>query len=171
MQSSVRRPHKREGTEHPVASVLRLRSCNAKVYDRMSPVQHLRELPLQWRRPHTRPGAALRPGTAAVVKISAGLDSEAVSPLGTVVMSESASFTPQDHNMNTRVVPLAWLRHHCRFLRVPTVGPGRNRSIDTVRHPPRLCYRVSSEHWQKKSCGVRTLPAHASRWYNHLWET
>ena len=38
--------------------------------------------------------AALRPGTAEV-KISAGLDCEAVSPLGSVVMPRSASFTPQ----------------------------------------------------------------------------
>ena len=39
--------------------------------------------------------AALRPGTAAVVRISAGLDCEAVSPLGSVVMPGSASFMPQ----------------------------------------------------------------------------
>ena len=39
--------------------------------------------------------AALRPGTAAVVKISAGLDCVAVSPLGSVVMPASASFMPQ----------------------------------------------------------------------------
>ena len=43
---------------------------------------------------------------------------------------------------------LAWLRQCCRFLQVPTVGPGRDRCTDTVRHPPRLCCRVSSEHWQ-----------------------
>ena len=51
--SSVRQE---DGTEHPVASILRFHSCHAKVYDRMPPVQHLRELPLQWRRPHTNPG-------------------------------------------------------------------------------------------------------------------
>ena len=38
--------------------------------------------------------AALRPGTAAMVKISAGLDCEAVGPLGSVVMPGSASFKP-----------------------------------------------------------------------------
>ena len=36
-----------------------------------------------------------RPGTAAVVKTSAGLDCDAVSPLGFVVMPGSASFRPQ----------------------------------------------------------------------------
>ena len=39
--------------------------------------------------------AAMRPGTAAVVKISAGLDCEAVSPLGSVVMPGSESLKPQ----------------------------------------------------------------------------
>ena len=39
--------------------------------------------------------AALRPGTAAVVRISAGLNCEAVSLLGSVVMPGSASLTPQ----------------------------------------------------------------------------
>ena len=38
--------------------------------------------------------AALRPGTAAVVKISAGLDFEAVRPLGSFVMPGSVSFNP-----------------------------------------------------------------------------
>ena len=44
------------GGEYPVASILRFHFCHATVYDRMPPVQHLRERPLQWRRPHTRPG-------------------------------------------------------------------------------------------------------------------
>ena len=38
--------------------------------------------------------AALRPGTAAVVKRSAGLDCGSVSPLRSVVMSGSASLSP-----------------------------------------------------------------------------
>ena len=38
--------------------------------------------------------AVLRPGTAVVVKISAGLDCDAVSPLGSVVVPGSASFKP-----------------------------------------------------------------------------
>ena len=42
----------------------------------------------------------------AVVKISAGLDCEAVSPLGSVVMPGSASkFHAADHGVNARVVP------------------------------------------------------------------
>ena len=41
--------------------------------------------------------------TAAVVKISAGLDCETVSPLGSVLMPESASFIPH-HSVNARVV-------------------------------------------------------------------
>ena len=39
--------------------------------------------------------AALRPGTAAVVRLSAGLDRVSVSPLGLVVMPGSESFMPQ----------------------------------------------------------------------------
>ena len=38
-------------------------------------------------------------------KISAGLDCEAPSPLGSAVMPAYASFTPQNHGLNTRVVP------------------------------------------------------------------
>ena len=38
--------------------------------------------------------AALRPGIAAVVKISVSLDCEEVSPLGSAVMPRSASFKP-----------------------------------------------------------------------------
>ena len=51
------------------------------------------ELPLQWTKETTHTSrAALRPGTGAVVKISARLDCDAVSPLGSVVMPGSASF-------------------------------------------------------------------------------
>ena len=45
--------------------------------------------------------AALRPGTAAVVKMSAGLDCEAVSPLGSVAMPR---FHAADHSVNARTV-------------------------------------------------------------------
>ena len=76
--------------------------------------------------------AALRPGTAAVVKTSAGLDCEAVGPLGFVAMPKSRE--------RTRSV-LSRLRHCCRFLHVPTVGLGGNRSIDTARHPPKVVER------------------------------
>ena len=47
---------------------------------------------------------------------------------------------------HTRCAP-AWLRRCCRFLRVPTVGQGKNCSIGTGHLPPRLCYRVFSERW------------------------
>ena len=86
------------GSEHSVASILRLSFCNATVYDRMPPVQHLRGLPLRWRRPRTRSG------TAAVVRISAGLDCAAVSPVGSVVVPRSALFHATNFCMNTRVV-------------------------------------------------------------------
>ena len=55
--------------------------CNAQVYDRMPPVQHLCELLLHCRMPRTRPESP-----AAVVKISAGLDCASVSPLSSVVI-------------------------------------------------------------------------------------
>ena len=44
--------------------------------------------------PHTRAQAALRPGTAVVVKRSASLDCVSVSPLGSVVIPGSASLSP-----------------------------------------------------------------------------
>ena len=68
------------------------------IYDRMPPVRRrrLREQPLRRKRPRTHPRAALRPGTAAVVNISAGLDFEAVSNLGSVVMPGSVSFMQQN---------------------------------------------------------------------------
>ena len=57
MRPPVRRPHKwAVVNKYRVASILRFHFCNSTGYDRMPSVQHLRELPLQWRRPHTRPG-------------------------------------------------------------------------------------------------------------------
>ena len=57
-------------------------------------LRHLEPL-LHWERLHTHTsGAALRPGTAAEVKRSVGLDCVAVSPLGSVVMPGSASLNP-----------------------------------------------------------------------------
>ena len=75
--------------ECPVASVPQFRFCNVRVCDEMPPARRLRELLQHWERRHPH-----RPETAAVVKISAGLDCEAVSPLGSVVMPGSASFKP-----------------------------------------------------------------------------
>ena len=62
---------------------------------RQPPAQHLPGLPLQWEEATHTSRAALRPGKAAVVRISAGLDCEAVSLVGSVVMPGSASFMPQ----------------------------------------------------------------------------
>ena len=79
----------------PSVAVPQFHFCSTRVCDQVPPVPRLRELPLQWRRATRTTRAALYSGTAAVVKISAGLDCEAVSPLGSVVMPESASFMPQ----------------------------------------------------------------------------
>ena len=54
----------------------------------------LLELLLHWKSHTHTSRAALRPGTAAVVKMSAGLDCVAVSPLGSAAMPGSASFSP-----------------------------------------------------------------------------
>ena len=67
------RPALAGGSEYSVASTLRFHFCNATVYDRS--------------------------GDSSVVRISAGLDCEPVSPLGSVVMPGSASF----FSMNARV--------------------------------------------------------------------
>ena len=52
----------------------------------------------------------------------------------------------------------AWLRRCCRSLRVPAVDPGKSRSTDTARRPPRLCYRVVSERWQCNRAASRHFP-------------
>ena len=91
--------------------------------------------------------AALRPGKAAVVKISAGLYCEAESPLGSV-----ETVPRRRPQRERRRSDLARLRLCCRFLHVPSVGRGRNRRIDTAHRP-------------------RKLPTHASKWQSHFWET
>ena len=53
--------------------------------------------------------AALRPGTAAEVRISAGLDCEAVSPLDSVQMPGSTSFSRRPRRQHTHRAP-AWLQ-------------------------------------------------------------
>ena len=66
-------------------------------------------------------------------------------------------FQAADHSVNARVVS-AWLRQCCRFLHVPTAG------LDTAQYPPLVYCRVFFCTLVMLSCGVRTLPAHASRW-------
>ena len=68
-------------------------ACSSRVHDQKVLVLRLLEPLLRWERPPTSK-AALRPGTSAVVKRSAGLDGVAVSPLGSVVMPGPASFQP-----------------------------------------------------------------------------
>ena len=65
-------------------------------------------------------------------------------------------FQSTQDGVNTRVVLLAWLRLCCRLLRVPAVGPGRNRSIGTGHLSPRVCCRVFSAHW----CCNRAVSRH-----------
>ena len=73
--------------------------------------------------------AALRQGPAAVVRISAGLDCEAVSPLGSVVGGAKVC---QFHATQT----IAWTHPRgigsaAGFLCVPTAGTGKNCSTST----------------------------------------
>ena len=55
--------------------------------------------------PHTRHGAALRPATAAVVEISAGLDWASVSPLGSRGDSSVRESQSSKDGVNACVVP------------------------------------------------------------------
>ena len=100
-------------------------------------------------------------GTAAVVKISAGLDCEAVSPLGSVAMPGSARFmsetTAWTHAWCPRVASAVLQVGACSSSAsrkgcaagfcVPAEGPGRSRSIDTAHHPLRACCRVLFARW------------------------
>ena len=83
----------------------------------MPQVRRLRELPLHWRRRHTHTHIqALRLVKAAVVKISAGKDGDAASPLCSVVVPGSASFMPQDHSVNACIVCFGCAAGFCMFL-------------------------------------------------------
>ena len=73
VRSSIRCPNKRAIENALLPQFQNFISVIREVCDQMPPVLRLRELPLRWRRPYT-PTAALRPGTAAVVKRSAALD-------------------------------------------------------------------------------------------------
>ena len=54
----------------PWYAIPRLHLSSVKVCDQMTPARRLLGLLLRWRKPHTS-RAELRPGTAAVVRISA----------------------------------------------------------------------------------------------------
>ena len=105
--------------------------------------------------------AALRPGTAAVVKRSAGLDCASVSPLGSVVMPGSASLSPPK---------TAWTHAQCSreasvVLQSSPCSSSGTRMIHkdgTGQSPPKPCCQVFFCTLVMQSCGVRTLPAHAS---------
>ena len=66
MQPPVRYPHKRAVVNTLLPQFSDFISVMRQF--RMPPVQHLRELPLQWKRPHVQGRTAS--GTAAVVRIS-----------------------------------------------------------------------------------------------------
>ena len=85
MRPPIRCPDKRAAVNVLFVSVLRFHSACAA---------SLRAAAAMEEATHTSK-ATLRPGTTAVVKISAGLDCEAVGLLGSVVMPGSASFMPQ----------------------------------------------------------------------------
>ena len=76
-------------------------------------------------------GAALRPGTAVVVKISAGLDVAAVSPRGSVVTPGSASLKPPSIECTHTRSGLAWLQLRCKCLRVQAAGRRMFHTDDT----------------------------------------
>ena len=77
--------------------------------------------------------AALRPVIAAVVKISAALDCEAVSLLGSVVMRQ---FNAADHSVNARVVPQRGFGVAAGFWVLQAVGPrGTAASTLSAAHP------------------------------------
>ena len=89
-------------SECRLVAVPRFRFCSAKVCDQMPPASPRAAAAMEEATHTSR--AALRPGTAVVVKISAGLDREAVSPWfrGDAWVCE---FHGADYGMNTREVP------------------------------------------------------------------
>ena len=78
------------GCGRPSAVHREFDACNVRFYDQRPLAQRPRELLLYTQISR----AALRPGTAAVVKRSASLDCASVSPLGSVVMPGSARLSP-----------------------------------------------------------------------------
>ena len=95
MPSSVRRPHKRTVLK-TVASILRFHSCNAKVYDRMPPEQHLREV-------HTQRRTASVDSRGGENNSRPGLRSS--EPPGFRSNATICQFHAADHGVNARVVP------------------------------------------------------------------
>ena len=94
-RGAVARPLSRQDgdSECPVVAIPRFRFCGARVCDQMPHALRPRAAEAIEEATNTS-RAAPRPGTAAVVKLSAGLACEAVSPLGSAVMPGSASFKP-----------------------------------------------------------------------------
>ena len=79
--------------------------------------------------------AALRLGTAAVVKRSAGLDCVSVSPLGSVVIPGSASVSPP-MTARTQAQCLGWLQRCCGFHHAQVE---RSKNDPHRRHWPKPC--------------------------------
>ena len=77
--------------------------------------------------------AALRPGSAAVVKISAGVDVASVDPHGSVVTPEPASFQASEQRVCTRVVASRGFGSAASFFHVPAASPGMLHTDDTRR--------------------------------------
>ena len=97
MRPPVRSPHKRAAVNillprfSHFSSVMRPFTIECRLCSGASP----RAAAAMEEATHTRPGPHWSPGTEAVAKISTGLDCEAVSHLGSVVISGSASFMAQ----------------------------------------------------------------------------
>ena len=111
--------------------------------------------------------AALRPGggggdegTAAVVKMSAGVDVVSVSCRGSVVTPGSVSFKPPSNAC------YVWPRVASSVLPVSPCSSCESKNVTHRRHPPSPVWlRLPSRSCTvtTKSCSARTLSAHASR--------
>ena len=148
MRPPVRGPNQAGGSEYSAASVLRVHLSCVSLRSNAACAASPRAAAAMEEATHTS-RAALRPVTAAVVKISAGLDCEAVSSsLGSVVMPGSRAVSCRRLVVNARVnLSPRRLRRCCRFLRAPTEGPRKEPQHRHWPSPTPFCYHVYSACW------------------------
>ena len=127
----------------PSVAVPQFHVGSTRVCDQMPPVLRLRELPLQWRRATHTFSAALRPGTAAVVKILAGLECEFS---GFRSNAWVCKFHAADHSVNACAVSSRGFGSAAGFCMFQLwVQEGAAASALATSHPD--CCRVFSERW------------------------
>ena len=97
------------------------------------------------------------------MKRSTGPDYTLVSPLGSVVIMGLRVLVLLRRREHMRGVPECF-RRGCIVLRAQIGGPRMIRMDGTDQSPSKPCCKVSFDRWCRKSCGVRTPPAHASKW-------